>query len=475
MLRVSQTQMVDLEERVEADFAAALEGRLIRPGDADYDEARRVWNGMIDRFPALIAEVASAQDVVRAVAFARESGLALAVRGGGHNVAGHGTVDGGLVIDLRRLKQVVVDPVQRVARAGGGVTIGELDAETQKYGLAAAMGVVSATGIAGLTLGGGFGWLSHKYGLAADNLIGAEVVTADGRIVRAEDEENADLLWGLRGGGGNFGVVTEFVYRLHPIGPDVAFTFVFHDTSSDERLAEALRFYRDFSAAAPDEISSIMALGRIPPDERHFPAALHRKPFALFGAMYAGPVAAGEAAMAPLRAFGRPLLDYSGVLPYVEAQQMFDADYPNGLRYYWKSLNLLRLDEEMIPTIIRHARAMPSDLSTVDLWPIGGAIQRVGPWESAYGARQAAFLINPEANWVEPEGDAANVRWVRDFIAAMAPYSDGSRYLNFAGFQEEGDEMIRQAFGAQYEKLAALKRKYDPENLFRLNQNVKPE
>ena len=474
MIRAAKTRMVDFAEQVVADFAASLEGRLIRPGDAGYDEARKVWNGMIDRYPAFIAEVAGPQDVVKAVAFARENGLQLAVRGGGHNVAGHGTTDGGLVIDLRRLKQIAVDPVRRVARAGGGVTIGELDAATQKYGLAAAMGVVSATGIAGLTLGGGFGWLSHKYGLAADNLIGAEVVTADGRIVRAGAEENADLLWGLRGGGGNFGVVTEFVYRLHPIGPDVAFTFVFHDTSSDERLAEAIRFYRDYSAVAPDEVSSIMALGRIPPDEHHFPAELHRRPFALFGAMYAGPVAAGVAEMAPLRAFGEPLLDFSGVMTYVEAQQMFDADYPNGMRYYWKSLNLMRLDDDMIPTIIRHARAMPSDLSTIDVWHIGGAIQRVGAWESAYGARQGAFLINPEANWIAPEDDAANVRWVRDLIADMAPYSDGSRYLNFAGFQEEGDEMMKKAFGGQYQKLVALKRKYDPENLFELNQNIKP-
>jgi hypothetical protein len=218
-----------------------------------------------------------------------------------------------------------------------------------------------------------------------------------------------------------------------------------------------------------------MALGRIPPDEHHFPVELHRRPFALFAALYAGPTAAGEAAMRPLRDFGKPLLDYSGVMPYVEAQKMFDADYPNGMRYYWKSLNLLRLDEEMIPTIIEHARLMPSDLSTLDLWPMGGAIRRVGPEESAYGARQAAFLINPEANWVEAADDTANVAWVRDFIAALAPYSDGSRYLNFAGFQEEGDEMMKQAFGGQYARLAALKRHYDPENVFRMNQNVKPE
>jgi FAD/FMN-containing dehydrogenase len=462
-----------LDESEIAAFAAALDGRLIRPASEDYQEKRLLWNGMIDRYPALIAEVARTAGVVQAVNFAREHGLGLSVRGGGHNVAGLASNDGGLVIDLRALKQIDVDPVARVARAGGGVTIGELDAATQRFGLAAAMGVVSATGIAGLTLGGGFGWLSHKYGLAADNLIGAEVVTADGRVLRAGEDENADLLWGLRGGGGNFGVVTELVYRLHPVGPDVAFTFIFHD-ASDERMVEAIRLYRDYSATAPDEVSSLMAIGRIPPDEHHFPVDLHRRPFALFAAMYAGPAQAGEEVMKPLIDFGQPLLDYSGVMPYVEAQQMFDADYPNGMRYYWKSLNLSRLDEAVIERLAEHARRMPSNLSTVDLWHIGGAIQRFGPDHGAYGGRQAAFLLSPEGNWEAPEDDEANIAWVRGLIDDMAPFSDGGRYLNFAGFQEEGDEMMKSAFGANYERLAALKAKYDPGNLFKMNQNVKP-
>jgi FAD/FMN-containing dehydrogenase len=475
MVALMERHGVVLDEATIAAFGAALAGRLIRPADAEYEEARKVWNGMIDRYPALIAQVASTADVVAAVNFARENGMRVAVRGGGHNVAGHGTNDGGLVIDLSGLKRIGVDQIARVARAGGGVTLGELDEATQKYGLAAAMGVVSATGIAGLTLGGGFGWLSHKYGLAADNLIGAEVVTAAGEVVRASEGENADLLWGLRGGGGNFGIVTQFEYKLHPIGPDVAFTFVFHDASSEEKMAEAIRFYRDYSDAAPDEVSSIMALGRIPPDEHHFPAELHRKPFVLFGAMYAGPTSEGKRAMAPLLAFGTPLLDASGVMPYVEAQQMFDADYPNGMRYYWKSLNLTRLDEAAIATLVAHARQMPSDLSTVDLWHIGGAIRRFGPEHSPYAGRDAAFLLNPEANWVEAADDEANVSWVRDLIDAMAPFSDGGRYLNFAGFQEEGDAMMEKAFGANYARLAALKAKYDPENFFRMNQNVKPK
>jgi FAD/FMN-containing dehydrogenase len=474
MVALAEDGIPVLDENEIAAFAAALDGRLIRPASSDYQEKRLLWNGMIDRYPALIAEVASTAGVVQAVNFARENGLRLSVRGGGHNVAGLASNDGGLVIDLRGLKTVDVDPVARVARAGGGVTIGELDAATQRFGLAAAMGVVSATGIAGLTLGGGFGWLSHKYGLAADNLLGAEVVTAEGRVVRASEDENAELLWGLRGGGGNFGVATELVYRLHPVGPEVAFTFIFHE-ASDERMAEAIRLYRDYSATAPDEVSSLMALGRIPPDEHHFPAELHRHPFALFAAMYAGPAQVGQEVMKQLIDFGQPLLDYSGVMPYVEAQQMFDADYPDGMRYYWKSLNLSRLDETAIARIVEHARRMPSDLSTIDLWHIGGAIQRFGPEHSAYGGRQAAFLLSPEGNWEAPQDDEANIAWVRGLIDDMAPFSDGGRYLNFAGFQEEGDEMMKKAFGANYARLAALKAKYDPENLFRMNQNIRPE
>ncbi|MDT8305159.1 MAG: FAD-binding oxidoreductase [Anaerolineae bacterium] len=474
MVSLTKATYSVLAEEAIAAFAASLEGSLIRPADAEYDKARKVWNGMIDRHPALIAQVATVGDVVAAVNFARENRMRLSVRGGGHNIAGHATNDGGLVIDLGARKQITVDPAARIARAAGGVTLGELDAATQRFGLAAALGVVSATGIAGLTLGGGFGWLSHKVGLAADNLIAAEVVTASGKVVRASEDANFDLLWGLRGGGGNFGIVTEFTYRLHPLGPDVAFTFVFHDTSSDERLAEAIRFYRDYAATAPDEVSSIMALGRIPPDEHHFPAELHRRPFALFAAMYAGAVDDGLKVMQPFFDFGEPLLNYGGVMPYVEAQQIFDPDYPDGMRYYWKSLNLMQLDENAIARMVEHARRMPSDLSTVDLWSIGGAIRRYGPDHSPYAGRSAAFLLNPEANWVEPEDDIANVSWVRNFIAAMEPFSDGGRYLNFAGFQEEGDVMMQKSFGANYARLAALKAKYDPSNLFSLNQNIKP-
>ncbi len=450
-----------------------LHGQLILPGQAGYDTARAVWNGMIDRYPAAIARCAGIQDVVAAVNYAREHELVLAVRGGGHNVAGHGTCDGGLVIDLADLNTVEVDPINRIARAGGGTTWGQLDAATQVYGLATPGGVFSDTGIAGLTLGGGFGYLRSKYGLACDNLVGAELVTAAGEVIRVSERENAELLWGLRGGGGNFGVVTTFEYRLHPVGPDVQFVFVFHDAEGDN-MRRAVELYRDYSAGAPDEVSSILALGVIPPDPHVFPEAIHGRPFAAFIALYAGPVEQGKAVLQPLLDFGAPLLDGSGAMQYVEAQKAFDHDYPDGRRYYWKSLNLLTLDDAAIETIVEHARRQVSPFSTTDLWHIGGAMQRVGAAQSAFYGRHAAYLLNPEANWDGSEGDAANVAWVQQFIAAMQPWSDGSRYLNFAGFQEEGDAMMRDSWGAQYERLRELKATYDPTNLFSLNQNIKP-
>jgi FAD/FMN-containing dehydrogenase len=432
-----------------------------------------VWNGMIERYPAFIARPVTVEEVVAAVNFARENNLLLAVRGGGHNVAGHGTVDGGLVIDLSLIKDVLVDPEARTARAGGGATIADLGRATEQYGLATPMGVVSATGIAGLTLGGGLGWLRNKYGLSADNLISAQVVTADGRIVTASQQENEDLLWGLRGGGGNFGIVTEFEYRLYPVGPEVAFTFVLHDSQGDN-LKKAIRFYRYYVATAPGEVSSLMASGIVPPHPGVFPESIHSRPFVLLGAMYAGPAAQGEGIMQPLRDFGQPLIDFSGVMPYLEAQQVFDADYPNGMRYYWKSLNLTRLDDEVIDRFVKHARPQPSVFSTTDLWHIGGMMTRVSSEESAFNGRQVAFVLNPEANWEDPADDEANITWVREFIKDMQEFSDGGRYLNFPGFQEEGDDMMRTAFGPQYARLTALKKKYDPTNLFSLNQNIKP-
>lgn len=452
-------------------FDAALTGELIQPGDANYDEARAVWNGMIDRHPKLIVRCADTIDVVNAVNFARAHGLRVAVRGGGHQVAGHGTVDGGLVIDMSLMNRIEVDPDVRIAKVGGGAKWGGVDHKTQLYGLMTPGGVVSDTGVAGLALGGGFGFTSHKFGLACDNIMAAEVVTADGRVVRASEHENADLLWGLRGGGGNFGIVTQFEFRLHELGPEVMMLAAFHD---GKHMKEVLQYFRDFCERAPDEISLLAACGIFPPDEAVFPNELHGMPFVLFIGVYAGAPDDGERVVQELRDFNPPLLDLSGRVPYVEAQTFFDPDYPSGARYYWKSLNLSHLNDDAIDTIVEHALRQPSDHSTTDIWHKGaGAVLR-NEDGAAFNGRHAPYLINPEANWHHAENDEANVTWVRKFIAAVEPYSDGGRYLNFAGFQEEGDTMMRAAFGEKYERLAQLKRKYDPTNFFGLNQNVKP-
>jgi FAD/FMN-containing dehydrogenase len=462
-----------IADRTTAVLATQFHGELIYPGDGDYDAARSVWNGMIDRRPALIARCANVADVQTAVNFARETGWPLSVRGGGHNVAGHAVNDGGIVIDLSRMNNVAVDVAKRLAYVGGGATIADLDQATQRYGLATPMGVVSETGVAGLTLGGGLGHLRNKYGLSADSLVGATVVTAAGEIVHASERENRDLLWGLRGGGGNFGIVTTFVYQLYPVGPEVFFTAVFHH---GDKAKAGLQLYRDFSATAPDDVSVLGVLGIVPDGAAPFPEAVHGQPFVAFVGLYAGDPAEGEAVMRPLRELSpAPLADFSGTVPYLAAQQFFDEDYPTGMRYYWKSLNLLSLDDEAIERIIDHAYRQPSQHSTTDLWHIGGRLKRFNGEHAAFYGRHAAYVLNPEANWEHAGDDAANMSWVRTFIDDMADFSDGSRYLNFPGFQEEGDAMMQAAFGTHYQRLAALKQKYDPTNLFRLNQNIKPE
>jgi len=461
---------VALEDSVIEELSGRLRGELLRPGDAGYDEARRVWNGMIERRPALIARAASVADVINSVNFARENDLLLAVRGGGHNVAGTGTVDGGLLIDLSPMKGIKVDPERRTVHAEPGVTIGELDKKTQAFGLLTPMGVVSETGIAGLTLGGGLGWLRRKYGLSSDNLLSVDVVTADGRFLTASEEENAELFWGIRGGGGNFGIVTCFEYRLHPVGPQVMFTFIFYP---GDRAKEVLRSLNDYMEQAPDEVSPLAFLGRVPRVE-DFPARWHGEPFLAVAAMYAGEVEEGERVLKPLRELGEPIVDFSAPMPYVEAQKILDEDYPDGGRYYWKSANVSGLDDEVMDRLISHADAAPSDHSTIDIWYQGGAMGRVGAEESAFGDRSAPILLGIEANWEEPQHDATNVAWARECVSDMQRFSGGGMYLNFPGFLEEGQKLMRDSYGENYERLVALKNRYDPANLFRLNQNIKP-
>jgi FAD/FMN-containing dehydrogenase len=460
-----------LDEAEVERFGSRLWGKLLRPGDDEYEEARRLWNGVIERRPALIARCAAAEDVVESVNFARENDLLLAVRGGGHNVAGMAMADGGLVVDLSAMKEVGVDPERRTVRAGAGVTIGELDEQTQKHGLAAPMGVVSQTGIAGLTLNGGMGHLRRKHGLSSDNLVSVDVVTADGRSLTASAQENADLFWGVRGGGGNFGVVTSFEYRLHPVGPEVMFCLVFYP---GDRAKEAFRFVEGYVADAPDEVSPLGVLGRVPRVE-DFPEEWHGEQFVAFLAMYVGDVEEGRRVLAPLREIAEPIADLSGPMPYVEAQKALDEDYPDGWRYYWKSVNVDGLGDEVIEALIEQAESAPSDHSTIDVWFQGGAMGRVGATESAFGDRSAPYLLGIEANWEpEPQEDEANIAWARDCYADMRRFSGGGLYLNFPGFLEEGQGLMRDAYGENYERLVALKNEYDPANLFRLNQNIAP-
>jgi len=451
-------------------FRADVHGRVIRPGDPDYDDARAVWNGMIDRYPALIVRCAGVADVASAVEFAREQELPLSVRGGGHNVAGTAVRDDGLVVDCSEMTGVWVDPDARVAWVQAGATWADLDHETGAFGLATPGGVVSETGVAGLTLGGGIGHLRCRYGLSCDNLRSVDLVTADGEYLTASAEENAELFWGLRGGGGNFGVVTGFEFDLHPVGPEVATCLVFYP---GDRLREVLGDYREFVADAPREISTLVFAGELP-EEELFPAdRVHEGKFAIMGC-YAGPPEEGERALAPLREFAEPLADVSGVMPYTEFQRLLDADYPDGMRYYWKSLYLDGLSASAIDRIAYWADAAPSPLSTVDVWQLGGAIGDTGTEESAFAGRHAPFLLGVEANWEDPGDDDANVEWARDCIADMRGFSDGSVYLNFPGFLEDADETMRTTFGPTYERLVALKDECDPTNLFDSNQNVKP-
>jgi FAD/FMN-containing dehydrogenase len=454
-----------------AAFAASLRGAVVVPNDAGYDDARAVWNGMIDKRPALIARCAGVADVMSCVSFAREHSLPVSVRGGGHNVSGNSVCESGLVIDLASMRGVRVDPLANTVRAEGGVTIGDLDRETQAFGLAVPMGVVTETGIAGLTLGGGFGWLRRKHGLSCDNLISADVVTADGRLVTTSAERNPDLLWALKGGGGNFGVVTSFEFRAHPVGPEVFFAFVIHAGTAGRR---ALQFYREWAAGAPDDISSFAILWHAP-ELDEIPAEHHGKPIVVFLAMHAGSTSDGEQALAGLRAHGTPIADLSAAMPYLDVQQFFDEDYPaHVMRYYWKSQYLAELSDDAIDVMVRLNEASPSHHSTIDVWQMGGAVGRVAASDTAFGDRSAGFLIGIESNWESADDDAAGLSWGREVFRALEPFATGAEYVNFPGLYEDAERMVERTFGDNLDRLAAVKASYDPENVFRLNHNIAP-
>ena len=454
---------------ITGQLEAGLRGRLVQPSDADYDTVRQVWNGLVDKRPALIARCGGVADVIDAVRFGREDGLPIAVRGGGHNVAGRGVCDGGLVIDLSAMNGIRVDPERGTVRAEGGTTIGQLDHETQAFGLAVPMGVVTATGIAGLTLGGGLGWLRRRYGLSCDNLISADVVTADGQLITTSEERNPELLWALRGGGGNFGVVTSFEYRAHPVGPQVYLAFVIHPAPD---AAAALRHYRDWAASAPDEVSSFGILWHAP-ELDEIPVEHHHTPIALYLALHCGEPARAEHDLKPLREFGSPIADLSDTMPYLDVQAFFDADYPaHIMRYYWKSHFLRELPDAAIATMVELNEHTPSPHSTIDLWQLGGAYAHPGTQDTAFGDRTAPFLLGIESNWEHDTDDTACIAWGRDAFNQLQPYSTGAQYVNFPGLYEDNDAMVRDTFGPNLDRLTSIKQQYDPNNLFRLNHNI---
>jgi FAD/FMN-containing dehydrogenase len=436
-----------------------LRGAVVLPGAPDYDTARRVWNGMIDRKPAMIVYCANPRDVAESVLFARSAGLPIAVRSGGHNVAGCSVCDNGCVIDLSRMKRIDVDPVRRVARAEAGLNLGEFDAATQAHGLTTTMGVNSDTGIAGLTLGGGFGKLGRKFGLTCDNLIEAEIVTADGILIRASATDNPDLFWGLKGGGGNFGIVTSFEYRLHPVGPALPTCSVLHRY---DRAAEAMRFYHEFAATAADELSADAALVTAPSGERCFSIS----------ACYVGPVADGDRALRPLLEFGAPVETRLAETPYLRIQSAGDAIFPRGRRYYWKAQFLRQLADAAIGTLLRTYATAPSAASLLVLQHVGGAIARVPKSATAYVHRDAVYDCFPIAIWDDPAADDSHIQWARDVWGAVRPFSTGGVYANNLG--DEGEDRVHAAYGENHARLAALKAKYDPENVFRANQNIRP-
>jgi FAD/FMN-containing dehydrogenase len=468
--QVTAPSATTLDEGTIAELRQALRGPLLTPDDPGYDEARAVRNGLIDRRPALIAQPAGTADVVACVTFARERGLLLSVRGGAHNVAGNAVNDGGLVIDLSQMRGVFVDPSARIARVQGGATWGDLDRETQLYGLAAPGGVVSSTGIGGLTIHGGYGHLRRTYGLSLDSLLSVEIVTADGRVRMASATENADLFWAVRGAGSNFGVITNFTFRLHPVGPVVQLCAPIYALEDGPRV---IRAWRDFVAAAPDEVNSLLVLWSVPDDEQ-FPEELRRRPIVVIPTVYAGPAEEGERLMQPLRELATPLMDLSGPMPYEALQAAFDPFYPKGRRYYWKSTYIDDLSDEAIDTIVDATRARPSRLSSATLWHLGGAMSRVGNEQTAYGRRDAPYLFTAEASWEDPATDEQNIAWARESLAAMQPFSKGGAYLNFPGFGEEKEVMLRASYGSNYDRLVALKTTYDPGNLFRMNLNIPP-
>jgi hypothetical protein len=452
-----------------AELAEAVRGEVIRPGDDAYDEARAIWNGAHDRRPALILRCAGVADVIRGVEFARSQDLLLAVRGGKHSIPGFSTCDDGMVLDLSPMQAVHVDPAAGTARAEAGVTWSVFDHETQAHGLATTGGLVSSTGLAGFTLGGGIGWLMRKHGLTCDNLLSADVVTADGRLLHASEDENADLFWGLRGGGGNFGVATSLEYRVHPVGPTITGGAIFYP---GERAAEILRFYRDWVDQVPDELTTVANLLTCPPAP-FLPEEWHGKPLVAIIPVHCGSLEDGERAVRPLRGLGDPVADLIGPMPYTAMQSLIDPLWGPGAHSYMKAGWMGGLEDAAIDTLVRYRDEVTSPKTEIHVHHMGGAVARVPADATAFGDRSEPFLLNVLASTFTADGYDDAVSWAQDLYGAMGPALSGGTYVNF--LSNEGEERVRDAYGEdKYERLVALKDTYDPTNLFRLNQNIAP-
>ena len=467
-LREMDGGTVDLSPEALQSFKSAFRGPVLTPDDAAYEESRSIWNAMIDRRPGLIARCTGTVDVVQAVRFAHRHRLLVSVRGGGHNIAGLAVCEGGLMIDMSLLRGVWVDPVRRTARAQAGCTLADVDRETQLHGLAAVLGFVSATGIAGLTVGGGFGYLTRRHGWTCDNLASMEVVTADAAVLRVSADENEDLFWALRGGGGNFGIVTSFEYRLVPVGPEILGGAI---AWRGEDAAMVLDAYREFSAAAPRELTSVAVL-RIAPPAPWLPQEIHGKPIAAIFVCHSGKAEAGETMLAPLRKLGHPVADIVTRRPYTQMQSLLDATQPKGRRYYWKSHYLPDVGPDMVRLAVDHAGRIPSPHSAILLFHIEGALGELPAGHSPAGNRDAAYVLNIAGAWEKPDDDAVNVKWARDCFEATRSCSTGGAYVNFLT-EEEGADRIEASYGRPtLERLAVLKRRFDPGDLFRHTKRV---
>lgn len=460
-----------IREEAIAEFRASLRGPLVLPGEPDYEELRLVHNGLIDRSPAMIVRPTGNADVIAAVNFARDQKMVVSVRGGAHNVAGSGTNDGGLVIELSLMKGVHVDSVNRTVRAQGGATWGDVDRETQIFGLATPGGLISTTGVGGLSIHGGCGWLRRKYGYSVDNILSVDIVTADGQLRTANATENPDLYWAVRGAGSNFGVITSFVFKLHPVGPMVFAALPFYDPDDAEKILPA---WREFMAFAPDEVSGQALFWMIQP-RNGFPVELWGRSVLILPTVHCGDPADNERILRPLRELAEPIIDASGVMPYAMLQGAFDAGFPRGRYYYWKSLYLNSFDDDVMAAVIDLARNRPSPLTLLALWHIeGGAASRVPADATAFGRRDHPYLLSIDTTWTDAAETERHIAWTREHWADMQRFGSGAIYLNFAGFGEEKEALVRASYGENYDRLARLKFTYDPDNLFRMNQNIKP-